>query len=398
MKATIFHYLCACALWVSCSSSHKEGQRGENDVVDIKRVEVLFPPTDVLQLKSYYLSSYIACDSNEVLIGYNYKEHALDCINIDTRQISQIPLQQEGPDAIIRLTGIYGYKKDSIWLSDESERVFLINSNGHILKRMRPKDYLDDKEELILNTNHAMSTVHLYYDAKRPSLVCTVKDRSTSPVSFKVKEIPLQQGNVSTYELSPSVVESNTSEEYVNMSEPNVNFQEEYIVYNYPIESHIYLLNRQTGKREVIQAESRYTANKADKCSSKTDYTAWERHGFENPHFFDVMYIPRHTMYARLHFGSIDFDTNRDLRRVAYQRPLYLMLFDKDFRKLCEVQLPSNRYNPYTGWNTIESGIVFFVDGEQGHPDVEDLIMELVYPVEKEENQLTTPIKRMASE
>ena len=181
-------------------------------------------------------------------------------------------------------------------------------------------------------------------------------------------------------------------------SEPNVNFQEEYIVYNYPIESHIYLLNRQTGKREVIQAESRHTANKADKCSSKTDYTAWERHGFENPHFFDVMYIPRHTMYARLHFGSIDFDTNRDLRRVAYQRPLYLMLFDKDFRKLCEVQLPSNRYNPYTGWNTIESGIVFFVDGEQGHPDAEDLIMELVYPIEKEENQLATPIKRMASE
>ena len=77
---------------------------------------------------------------------------------------------------------------------------------------MRPKDYLDDKEELILNTNHAMSTVHLYYDAKRQSLLCTVKDRSTSPVSFKVKEIPLQQGNVSTYELSPSVVESNTSE------------------------------------------------------------------------------------------------------------------------------------------------------------------------------------------
>ena len=55
MKATIFHYLCAYVLLVSCSSSHKEGQRGENDVVDIKRVEVLFPPTDVLQLKSYYL-------------------------------------------------------------------------------------------------------------------------------------------------------------------------------------------------------------------------------------------------------------------------------------------------------------------------------------------------------
>ncbi len=386
MKTTIFYYLCAFMLLSACSQSQKEKKIDDKDIVGIKRMEVKFPPADVLQLKSYYLSSCISRDSDEVLIGYNYQEHALDCIHLDTKQISQISLQQEGPDAIVRLTGLYGHKKDSIWLSDESERIFLINQKGGILKRIRVRDYLQDDEELILNTNHAMSTVHLYYDAYHQSLLCTVKDRSTSPVSFKVKEISLQQEKVLTYELSPSVIEPNVSKGYANMSEPNVNFQGDNIIYNYPIESHIYLLNRRTGERKVIDAASRYTKNKADKCSSKTDYTAWERHGFENSHFFDIMYIPQYDMYARLHFGPIDFETNRNLRIVAYQRPIYLMLFDNSFQKLCEVELPSNRYNPYTGWNVTKSSIAFFVDGEQGYPDVEDLIMELIYPAEGEKD------------
>ena len=51
----------------------------------------------------------------------------------------------------------------------------------------------------------------------------------------------------------------------------------------------------------MYKADSDYTSNKAQKCKSKTDYTEWQRHGFENPHFFDIMYLPTCDMYARLH-------------------------------------------------------------------------------------------------
>lgn len=237
--------------------------------VDIKREEINFPPSDVLQLKSYYLTSFNQSGSLPELIGYNYKEHALDCIDLTSKQITQIPLQPEGPQAIVRPTGIYYHSKDSIWLSDESQNVFLLNRTGDVVKRIDLKAYLDEGEELIIRTNHAMSTIHLGYDPNHQSLLCTIKDKSVKPTRFKVKEISLSNQEVSSFELSASVVEPNIDEGYANMSEPNVSFIGENIIYNYPIESHIYILNRQDGSRKTIEADSEYTPNKANKCSSK---------------------------------------------------------------------------------------------------------------------------------
>ena len=64
-----------------------------------------------------------------------------------------------------------------------SESVFLIDPKGNVLKRIQIRNSLQEDEELIINTNHAMSTIRLYYNALHQSLLCTVKDRSTTPSS-----------------------------------------------------------------------------------------------------------------------------------------------------------------------------------------------------------------------
>ena len=183
-----------------------------------------------------------------------------------------------------------------------------------------------------------------------------------------------------TFDLSPSVVEPDISQGYANMNEPNVNFNGEEILYNYPIESHIYTLNTLTGERTTIDASSQYTSNKANKCPSTTDYSKWQIHGIENPHFFDVMYIPEYQIYARLHFACTTFDTHKNLDTIAYERDLYLMLFDKSFKKVYESKLASNRFNPYTGWNTINNGIILFVDNIHDKNDSDNLIVDIIHP------------------
>ena len=40
--------------------------------------DILFPVSEVLNLKSYYLSSYFHNDSLSLIYGYNYKSHALE--------------------------------------------------------------------------------------------------------------------------------------------------------------------------------------------------------------------------------------------------------------------------------------------------------------------------------
>ncbi len=46
------------------------------NLVEIQKEELFFPPSDVLQLKSYYLSSSVQVGAKHILIGYNHKEHA----------------------------------------------------------------------------------------------------------------------------------------------------------------------------------------------------------------------------------------------------------------------------------------------------------------------------------
>lgn len=378
MKTSTFYYISLFLLLLSCSQANKKTMHVKS--VDIKRKEINFPPSDVLQLKSYYLTSFNQSGPLPELIGYNYKEHALDCINLTSKQITQIPLQPEGPQAIVRPTGIYYHSKDSIWLSDESQNVFLLNRTGDVAKRIDLKAFLDEGEELIIRTNHAMSTIHLGYDPNHQSLLCTIKDKSVKPTRFKVKEISLSNQEVSSFELSASVVEPYIDEGYANMSEPNVSFIGENIIYNYPIESHIYILNRQDGSRKTIEADSEHTPNKANKCSSKTDYSAWVKHGFENPHFYDVMYIPSLKMYVRLHAGPIDLPDANHPEEVAYKRSLYAMFFDSAFQSLGETVLPQGIYNPYTGWSATPSGIAFFVDGPQSPNETDNLELEIVSP------------------
>ena len=381
MKFSKLYYLFISLVLISCTGKKEKTTEFDKNLIDIQQKEIRFPSSDILQLKSYYLSSAVHNDPANILVGYNYKEHALDYINLTTQKISQVTLYNDGPNMISRLAGIYAHSVDSIWVFDDSERISLISQKGNIIKRINCHDYIQEHEEIIIHTNHAISTTHLGYNLKHQSLLFAVKDKSTSPISFKVKEVFLNEtGKTITFDLSPSVVEPDISQGYANMNEPNVNFNGEEILYNYPIESHIYTLNTLTGERTTIDASSQYTSNKANKCPSTTDYSKWQIHGIENPHFFDVMYIPEYQIYARLHFAGTTFDTHKNLDTIAYERDLYLMLFDKSFKKVYESKLASNRFNPYTGWNTINNGIILFVDNIHDKNDSDNLIVDLIHP------------------
>ncbi len=77
--------------------------------------------------------------------------------------------------------------------------------------------------------------------------------------------------------------------------------------------------------------QSQYTMNVAEECSSRNDYSVWERHFVENPHFYEVSYLPEHGMYLRLHLGERVYDTGMSLQEMIDGKTLYAMFFDEDF-------------------------------------------------------------------
>ena len=377
MKSLKFIFFILIAFLASCMEQ-KSQNKIKNNIVEVEVEEMKFPPQTVLQLKSYYLSSAVHTDSADFLIGYNYRLHSLDYMNLQSKEVTQTILSDEGPDAVISLTGLYANSLDSIWMSDESERVFLLDNAGQIKTTVNLKEYLQDTEQLLINTNHAMFTSHLYYNEIRQSLMFLVKKMASQ--TFVVRELFLDKGkDAIDYELEPSRIIPDITSGYAFINAPNVNFTTTDIIYNYPFESSVYTLDIQTGERKYVPAQSQYTENIVERVEPGTDYSTIEQCRIQNPHFFDVMYIPKLKKYVRLHLGGVDFDEKRGRDELMNDRILYLMIFDEKMKVLGESKLLEHRYNNFTGWSVSYNGVALFVDNIlDEEDDTEDLAIDVI--------------------
>ena len=377
MKSLKFIFFILIAFLASCMEQ-KSQNKIKNNIVEVEVEEISFPPQTVLQLKSYYLSSAVHTDSADFLIGYNYRLHSLDYMNLQSKEVTQTILSDEGPDAVISLTGLYANSLDSIWMSDESERVFLLDNAGQIKTTVNLKEYLQDTEQLLINTNHAMFTSHLYYNEIRQSLMFLVKKMASQ--TFVVRELFLDKGkDAIDYELEPSRIIPDITSGYAFINAPNVNFTTTDIIYNYPFESSVYTLDIQTGERKYVPAQSQYTENIVERVEPGTDYSTIEKCRIQNPHFFDVMYIPKLKKYVRLHLGGVDFDEKRGRDELMNDRILYLMIFDEKMKVLGESKLLEHRYNNFTGWSVSYNGVALFVDNIlDEEDDTEDLAIDVI--------------------
>lgn len=377
MKSLKFIFFILIAFLASCMEQ-KSQNKIKNNIVEVEVEEMKFPPQTVLQLKSYYLSSAVHTDSADFLIGYNYRLHSLDYMNLQSKEVTQTILSDEGPDAVISLTGLYANSLDSIWMSDESERVFLLDNAGQIKTTVNLKEYLQDTEQLLINTNHAMFTSHLYYNEIRQSLMFLVKKMASQ--TFVVRELFLDKGkDAIDYELEPSRIIPDITSGYAFINAPNVNFTTTDIIYNYPFESSVYTLDIQTGERKYVPAQSQYTENIVERVEPGTDYSPIEKCRIQNPHFFDVMYIPKLKKYVRLHLGGVDFDEKRGRDELMNDRILYLMIFDEKMKVLGESKLLEHRYNNFTGWSVSYNGVALFVDNIlDEEDDTEDLAIDVI--------------------
>lgn len=377
MKSLKFIFFILIAFLASCMEQ-KSQNKIKNNIVEVEVEEMKFPPQTVLQLKSYYLSSAVHTDSADFLIGYNYRLHSLDYMNLQSKEVTQTILSDEGPDAVISLTGLYANSLDSIWMSDESERVFLLDNAGQIKTTVNLKEYLQDTEQLFINTNHAMFTSHLYYNEIRQSLMFLVKKMASQ--TFVVRELFLDKGkDAIDYELEPSRIIPDITSGYAFINAPNVNFTTTDIIYNYPFESSVYTLDIQTGERKYVPAQSQYTENIVERVEPGTDYSTIEKCRIQNPHFFDVMYIPKLKKYVRLHLGGVDFDEKRGRDELMNDRILYLMIFDEKMKVLGESKLLEHRYNNFTGWSVSYNGVALFVDNIlDEEDDTEDLAIDVI--------------------
>ena len=376
MKCIVVIFLLSLFCGCGKKTSNLPGnQYGEFIGFDMKTVKFL-PTDEMLESKSYSTSCALSVDSIDRVIGYNRFVHALDILMIydDTSKLSSISLKREGPDGIPgRICGMYAAAEDSIWVYD-GVRMYLLDNKGHV----KYKTQLPGRECVEIRTNYAMNTSKFVYNDKHNSLLYL----ACRDDAWVVEEYQLNMNEViNVYPLSFSLYNNDNKGFYGNKKAPNVNFSSNFIIYNYPYESSIYTLDTITGIINSYGGQSQYTMNVAEECHSKNDYSAWERHSVENPHFYEVSCLSELGIYVRLHLKEKSYEPDMSFQELIDGKTLYAMCFDEEFNIIGEVELKKQRYSYFTGWCALSNSMLYFVDNSLSEEvDGEELIVDLMFP------------------
>lgn len=355
-------------LFLSCADKGKP-MAGEGNTADITIEEIEFPPSEVLNEKAYPICSSCTADGASWIVGYNPHIHALDFINLNTKEMRQVKLEMEGDASVLRPLALYAYRLDSIWLYDEAGQLTLMNREGKIVRKDRLTGH--PEEEVMIRTNHAMYTSRLHYIGPEQSVYFIIR----KGYLYFVKKYSLENQSATYYKLAPPyTTKRNVSSDFGNMDGVNATFTDSLILYNYPIESVFYVLDKQTGESRLIESYTTHGRNTAKPLDAASDYSQWERHGLENPHFFEVAYIPQKKMYMRLHLKETVFNPETPVVELSDNRELYLTCWDESFRLLCETRLPMHRYNYYTGWCALSDGLLLFVHNSTSKDETDDTL------------------------
>lgn len=357
-------------MFTSCQKNHvKENVFGDNVSLNIEELAIRINENT---LQEYYLlSSFKTEDGAEVIVGYNDMTHALDIIDLQNKEVSNVFFQKEGVDAIpLSVTGLHAYKKDSIWLYNYGN-IYLMNNKG-TLKTTIPT-LTDDL--VIVNTNYSMGSVKLYFNKKRRSLFYASKSfvyehfvDSNTIVKYRIKESSFLKGKEAT--------------EYGWKQTPNISYTDNVIIYNYPIASDFYVIDLSTGDEFVFGGKSRYTNNISNQIGTIFTFDNAERHKVENIHFFEFLYSKKYNSYFRLHLGEGECIDGKDLYESYNQKKLYITVFDKDFSVIHETELIPNKYCYINSWVSVDSGLILF--NKQAtiyNEETEILALDLFYPI-----------------
>lgn len=383
MNKKIWVILFLTGLSISCSNKDKSTKSTVSNKIDLSTEEIKFAPSEVLNAEAYNINASCLVDGNTWIVGYNRHIHSLDFIKLSTKEIFQTKLEKKGEASVLRPVSIYAHNLDSIWIYDQIGQLILMDNKGLIKQTENLNKQTGPSEKITINTNHAMYTSKLYYNQTRRSLFYIVQKDN----SFYAKESPLDpKSPIKYYPLSsPYTTHKEVSSNFGNMDGVNATFTDNQILYNYPIESVFYVYNILTGENKLIESYSAYTQNTVKPLATAVnDYSKWERHGLENPHFYEVMYIPKYKMYMRLHLKETEFDKNKSVAELSDNRELYLTCWNESFQFLCEVMLPGHRYNYYTGWCGLYDGLLLYVNNTTSKDELNDLLkIDVVRPITK---------------
>ena len=367
----VFMLVLVCFLVSACNRvADKKAGANRHVTLDVRN-RIISSPDSALLLQSYYLSCPYLEEKDGAFIAYNYRENALDIIH-DTAFVDRIKLEQHGKNGIAgRITSMLPINKDSIFLFDQVA-FYLIDSKGKVLHRHREKNFV------FLDCNYAMHTAMMGWDGN-DILFYPVDDNG----KYKILHYSMKKEKViKETELDFPTCNSDGTKCYCDMNYPNITFNGSKIIYNYSYDSDIRTIDVRTGERKTYSCEVSSAPKHLEAYKDNGKFEDWLEYDWANVHFYEVSYLSKARLYARLMLGGVNMKEYKDRGTIVDARSLYLTLLDENFNVVSHQQLQDKRYNHFHGWCMLPGSIAIFVDNLLGkNPEVIDY--DEIIPVDK---------------
>lgn len=307
-------------------------------------------PDSILLLDSYDLSEMDTDEDNQlVLLMHNYRTNCFDLVNITSQSyIKSIPIQRIGPNGIPGdISWVHHISSNEILIFDNI-KLYEIDSLGQILSSWE----LPDASRSIVNRNARANMGNMYHDSETAMILYPVATEdgvyivSYSLADRKVKDRLLLVQNVPL-------------DNYGFFRYPNVEINDNHIIFNYSFSSTFCVIDRATNIKisHMVPISPLFPQWKNRGASMDDDI--WS--AFENAIFYNLHYIESVNLYVQVVAGPTWNQNRQDLVSAPYNRPFYLRVFNPSFSKYRDIALPLQRYDPFCGWFTTTRGMGFYL-------------------------------------
>jgi hypothetical protein len=338
----IYLILLSCLFLGSCNLK-KTDYLVENTISSLKgefSFEAVQLVGDSLILPYYAKMDVWVDGSKEWLYGYNHTIHALDVFDLIEKKISnRIYLQSEGPDAIDRVYQIKVIGKDSIAVM-QGLKMGLIDNGGKVIKNVSLV-YKNNQKNMFgyfYNYNDA----RIAYQKPSESFILHFMNETVKEGIFNSIDLPLIFGEIDLLEnvkfipvSYPEIFFDREGDVAEHM--PNYSVHQGKLIYGFTFESNIYTFDLTSKERKVFGGKSTFSQNMQD-----FELTKNENYRLIGTWFNSMVFDPKKNLYYRTHWGNqppLQLDLSPS---TALTKPGYVMIFDKYFSVISEIELPYN--------------------------------------------------------
>ena len=382
-------YLYIILLFLSCQTKEEENRNKVNYLFTLEKTgELKLPLDNETSYEMYYLS-YYNDNSEELLYTWNHFTNGINVYSLTTKTLlNQIKIPLEGPNSIYSLQGFTVIHKDTIlaYARGTTSSTIMLNTKGDILNTHFIAK--DDKMPVINHLSNSQAPTLKYgkylcfsqlplFDLSNPA---NMNDKFPFEIWYDLEA----NHHIDMGIHFPESYQNKLWGIY-NVFLSRTKGHDNYFVYSWPAKEEIYITD--------FEGNDKWVNISLDKAKGKyskalpMNYTKDEqlKAVTENYSHRTIFYDKYREVYYQMVLGPTDKLIANDYN-AFFAQPMYFVILNKNFEKIGEVRMPSNKYS-FMGLFIGKEGLYIPQTNTENPELKEDEITFSIYKLEKQDEK-----------